>query len=81
MDCRRFNTVFKKWMKMRKTSPKTTLKKGRSFRSDSKKLNQILECGIKPTTVVEEHCVLGGRLTERIAGLHTRENAGISSER
>ena len=31
--------------------------------------------------VVEEQCVLGRSRIERICGLHTRENAGMSSER
>ena len=30
--------------------------------------------------VVEEQCMLGRSMTERTCGLHTRENAGISSE-
>ena len=31
--------------------------------------------------MVEEHCVKGRSITERMCGLSTRENAGISSER
>ena len=30
--------------------------------------------------VVEEHCVVGRSIIERICGRNTRENAGISSE-
>ena len=31
--------------------------------------------------VVEEQCMRGRSMTERTCGLHTRENAGMSSER
>ena len=31
--------------------------------------------------MVEEHCIKGRSVTERMRGLNTRENAGISSER
>ena len=36
---------------------------------------------VDPNRMVEEHCVLGRSYTERSGGLHTRENAGMSSER
>ena len=36
---------------------------------------------ISHISVVEEHSIVGRRLTERTAGRDRRENAGISSER
>ena len=40
----------------------------------------IVDVCLHILTVVEEHSIVGRRLTERTAGRDRRENAGISSE-